>query len=65
MSGGEIVNVWVLLGAAMLGLGALAVSLPEPADPYCEMVTIYQQSGGQYGWPDYRGNYNEVCRHEK
>lgn len=50
---------------ALIGLGVVAASLPETADPYCEMVTIYQQSGGQYGWPDYRGNYNEVCRHEK
>lgn len=49
----------LLVAAVMYTLG------DEPADPYCEMVSIYQQSGGQYGWPDYRGNYNEVCKHER
>ncbi len=24
-------------------------------DHYCEMVEIYKQSGGQYGWPAYDG----------
>ena len=28
---------------------------------YCEMVTTYQESKGDYGWPDYNNNYNEVC----
>lgn len=60
-------NVWVLLGVALIWFGALVVMLGDArdTDPYCEMVAIYQQSGGQYGWPDYRGNYNEVCRNEK
>lgn len=30
-------------------------------DPYCEMVGIYNETKGQYGWPDYRGNAAEVC----
>lgn len=51
---------WVLLVAAVL----YTLDDARDTDPYCEMVTIYQQSGGQYGWPDYRGNYNEVCKHE-
>lgn len=28
----------------------------ESVDPYCEMVQIYIDSKGEYGWPDYRGN---------
>lgn len=28
---------------------------------YCGMVRIYQISNGQYGWPDYNKNYDEVC----
>lgn len=55
----------------LFGLGLLvAVVLytlddARDTDPYCEMVSIYQQSGGQYGWPDYRGNAAEVCDDEK
>ena len=28
---------------------------------YCQMVTIYIESDGEFGWPDYKGNYAEVC----
>lgn len=51
---------------AILFILSILTLIPEddPPDPYCEMVSIYQQSGGQYGWPDYRGNYNEVCKRE-
>lgn len=28
----------------------------EPVDPYCEMVGIWIDSDGEYGWPDYRGD---------
>lgn len=31
-------------------------------DPYCEMVAVYKETGGRYGWPDYRGNAAEVCK---
>ena len=29
---------------------------------YCEMVSAWQDSGGEIGWPDYNGNYDEVCK---
>jgi len=29
---------------------------------YCDMVTTYQETKGDYGWPDYNNNYNEVCK---
>ena len=29
---------------------------------YCEMVEIHIESGGENGWPDYRGNYREACK---
>ena len=29
---------------------------------YCEMVALYQESGGQYGWPDYKGNAARECK---
>ena len=28
---------------------------------YCDMVKIYQESDGMYGWPDYNNNAKEVC----
>ena len=28
---------------------------------YCEMVATYHETKGNYGWPDYQDNYNEVC----
>ena len=29
---------------------------------YCEMVSIYIESEGENGWPDYNGNYSEICQ---
>lgn len=31
------------------------------ADTYCEMVSIFKESDGKHGWPDYNESYNEVC----
>lgn len=31
-------------------------------EQYCELVDIYRQSEGQYGWPDYRGDYERRCK---
>ena len=28
---------------------------------YCDMVKIYQESDGMYGWPDYQENAKEIC----
>ena len=28
---------------------------------YCEMVGIHHDSNGENGWPDFNGNYKEVC----
>jgi len=28
---------------------------------YCEMVRLHQETGGDYGWPDYRNEYGELC----
>jgi len=32
---------------------------------YCEMVSIYIESEGESGWPDYNGNYSEICDDRK
>lgn len=29
---------------------------------YCDMVKIFNESNGQYGWPDYQGNAQKLCK---
>ena len=31
---------------------------------YCEMVKIYKQTGGEYGWPDYKETFDRECKHD-
>ena len=53
-----------ILAITFVIVTALLVSMldaTEPVDPYCEMVSIWIESGGEYGWPDYRGNYHTEC----
>ena len=60
----------VCAGAALvlvlLGLGKLIDSQPDELDQeqalYCEMVTTHKTTGGEYGWPDYKGTYQEYCK---
>lgn len=62
MPGGE--RVKKLIGFSVLVIAALLwmIRAVEPiADPYCRMVEIYRQTDGEHGWPDYRGNADEVC----
>jgi len=46
---------------------ALLMALPEgnPAEVeagvYCEMVEMFQDTNGEFGWPDYKGIYNNTC----
>ena len=28
---------------------------------YCDMVKIFEESNGMYGWPDYNLNAKEIC----
>jgi len=53
----------------MIRLAAIAIiatvwfwAMPEPVpSQYCEMVTIWHESDGEHGWPDYRNNYDQEC----
>lgn len=40
----------------------LAIEQQQQQDLYCEMVGIYKETKGEYGWPDYKGNAEEVCK---
>jgi len=51
--------------AAALGLVAWITNSEEPMPEeaqYCEMVDVWQDTDGEYGWPDYNRNFDEVCK---
>ena len=52
---------------ALFVLAACVVSTMDYEDEnrqeqlYCDMFRIYQESNGEYGWPDYNKNAKEIC----
>jgi len=34
-------------------------------DRYCEMIEAWKTSDGEHGWPDYNGNFDEVCTEDQ
>lgn len=59
----------VLGGLAVLGLISLGNVIDGQPDDleqqralYCEMVETFKNTGGEYGWPDYKGTYKRDCR---
>jgi len=48
----------------MFGIGTEQDMQQAEADQanYCEMVALYERSGGANGWPDFRRNAKEVCQ---
>lgn len=58
--------IWLVCGlVVVVGL----VNNPDKTDEltmqaktYCDMVQTYKETKGQYGWPDYRGNFRKVCK---
>ena len=61
-------TTWVMgacLVAAFLA-GTLADVQPDELEQeqalYCEMVEAFKATGGEYGWPDYRGVYERACK---
>ena len=56
--------IWMLCGFAII-IGMMNTPEHEPtkeAQLYCEMVQTYKDTNGQYGWPDYRGEFRKVCK---
>ena len=59
----------VLGGLVVLGLIALGNVIDGQPDDleqqralYCEMVETFKNTGGEYGWPDYKGAYRRDCQ---
>lgn len=60
-------TTWVLAAClvAMFAVGTLAVGQPDDLEHqralYCEMVETFKNTGGEYGWPDYKDTYRRDC----
>ena len=56
---------WAALLASIIVLGVVT-GQPDELDQeqalYCEMVATHKATGGEYGWPDYKGTYQEYCK---
>ena len=58
-----------LIVAAALTAGTVLGMSPYSIDDeirlseqeYCKMVQLFKKSKGDLGWPDYNGNYSEIC----
>lgn len=52
-----------VVGALIMFNGVVAMDdLDAMQAEYCEMTKLFQETNGQLGWPDYRGNAAEVCK---
>lgn len=59
----------LLGGLVVLGLITLSNVIDGQPDDleqqralYCEMVETFKNTGGEYGWPDYKGSYERDCK---
>ena len=34
----------------------------EETETYCEMVEMFNQTGGEFGWPDYKETFDKECQ---
>ena len=52
---------FLVLGVVMWSSDCADKELQTQQSTYCEMVEIYNASGGANGWPDYKNTYEESC----
>ena len=61
---GAVLGGLVVLG--LIALGNVIDGQPEDLEQqralYCEMVETFKNTGGEYGWPDYKGAYGRDCQ---
>jgi hypothetical protein len=55
--------IFIICGLLVLALAGSIDYDEELArdEHYCFMVEMFKQSNGESGWPDFNGNYDEVC----
>lgn len=61
---GVILGGLVVLGPIALGnvIDGQHDDLEQQRALYCEMVETFTNTGGEYGWPDYKGTYRRDCQ---
>ena len=57
----KVKMVWVICSLIALVIYSFGEPSISETNNYCEMVSIYIESDGENGWPDYNKNYAEVC----
>lgn len=61
---GALLGGLVVLG--LIALGNVIEVQPDDIEQqralYCEMVETFKNTGGEYGWPDYKGTYRRDCQ---
>ena len=58
----SLTGVCFLLIALGHAIGGQPDDLEQQRALYCEMVETFKNSGGEYGWPDYKGSYRRDCK---
>ena len=61
---GAVLGGLVVLG--LIALGNVIIGQPDDLEQqralYCEMVETFKNTGGEHGWPDYKGTYRRDCQ---
>jgi len=58
---GVIALLAILIALAVLGV-LDTDEMQRQAARYCDNVNLWQSTGGQAGWPDYKQQVEEVCK---
>ena len=56
---------WLMMGALFILFVFASIDTEnqnEETETYCEMVEIFNQTGGEYGWPDYKETFDKECQ---
>jgi hypothetical protein len=68
----KLVELVLYIAATLVVFIILFAPMPSESDLeqdeerlYCEMVQHYKDTGGQYGWPDYKKTFDFYCKDEK
>jgi len=56
---------WFMMGALFILCVFASIDTEtqnEESEIYCEMVEMFNQTGGEYGWPDYKETFEKECK---